>query len=60
MSRPLANFIVHLSLTLASRATASTVRYLEDVIVTESGGVNPFNDAIIKEPTTGVARAQQT
>ena len=54
MSRPLANFIVHLSLGLAWKAAASVV-YLEDVIVPESGGANPFNDAIIKEPTTGVA-----
>ena len=30
--------------------------FLEDVIVTESGGANPFNDAVIKEPTTGVAK----
>ena len=56
--RPLATFIVHLSLALASKSTASTA-FMGDVIVIESDGANPFNDAVIKEPTTGVAQGTE-
>ena len=57
MILPLAKFIGQLSIAivLGLKATASAV-YLEDVIVTESTVTNPFNDAVIKEPTTGAAQ----